>query len=146
MKFKDLYPYLTGLINVVDIDLNDIIETNYTRRIDETVISRYEDYDVTDVTASFDFDRQLPKTTIMIDCVLDEEKSYNSPFKVGDKVRILVLSYADGEPLYPIGTIGTIINIDDDGTYEIHSDEYSERGWWYNEGDFELVEEQNNEH
>lgn len=74
MKFKDLYPHLTGLINVVDIDLNDIIETNYTRRIDETVISRYENYDITDVTASFDFDRQLPKTTIMIDCVLDEDE------------------------------------------------------------------------
>lgn len=74
MKFKDLYPYLTGLINVVDIDLNDIIETNYTRRIDETVISRYENYDVTDVTASFDFDRQLPKTTIMLDYILDNDE------------------------------------------------------------------------
>lgn len=74
MKFKDLYPYLTGLINVVDIDLNDIIETNYTRRIDETVISRYENYDVTDVTALFDFDRQLPKTTIMLDYILDNDE------------------------------------------------------------------------
>lgn len=71
----------------------------------------------------------------------------NEPFKVGDKVRILVLNYVKKEPLYPIGTIGTIINIEDDGLYEIYSDEYPEHkyGWWYNEGDFELVKEESKE-
>lgn len=71
------------------------------------------------------------------------EKSSNPPFKVGDKVRILVLDYVDKDkPLYPIGTIGTIREIDENfKLYEIYSDEYSEHkyGWWYNEGDFELV-------
>ena len=72
------------------------------------------------------------------------EKSSKPPFKVGDKVRILVLDYVNEEPLYPIGTIGTIINIEDDGLYEIYSDEDTEHkyGWWYNEGDFEFVEEE----
>ena len=72
------------------------------------------------------------------------EKSSKPPFKVGDKVRILVLNYTNEEPLYPIGTIGTIIYIEDDGLYEIYSDEYPEHkyGWWYNEGDFELVKEE----
>ena len=75
------------------------------------------------------------------------EKSSKPPFKVGDKVRILVLNYVNEEPLYPIGTIGTIINIEDDGLYEIYSDEDTEHkyGWWYNEGDFELVEEKSKE-
>lgn len=71
------------------------------------------------------------------------------PFKIGDKVRILVLDYVIEEPLYPIGTIGTIRDIDENDNglfklYEIYSDEYPEHkyGWWYNEGDFELVEEE----
>lgn len=76
------------------------------------------------------------------------EKPSNPPFKVGDKVRILVLNYiGEDKPLYPIGTIGTIRGIDIDDNYkfyEIYSDEYPEHiyGWWYDEGDFELVEEE----
>lgn len=77
------------------------------------------------------------------------EKPSNPLFKVGDKVRILVLDYVLNDPLFPIGTIGTIIDIDENTEsgyklYEIYSDEYSEHkyGWWYNEGDFELVEEE----
>lgn len=97
-----------------------------------------------------EYDNKINKLTKRVEQLEKPSKSPLSPFKVGDKVRILVLDYVgEDEPLYPIGTIGTIREIDENDNglfklYEIYSDEYPEHkyGWWYNEGDFELVEEE----
>ena len=74
MKFKDLYPYLTDLIEIVDVDWNILVECDYICYIDEEDISRYEDYDITDITSCFDYNRRLPKIVLMLDYSIYEDE------------------------------------------------------------------------
>ena len=62
-------------------------------------------------------------------------------FKIGDKVRTLV-EIVNGYKLFPVGTIGTITNIDDgeELPYYVWAEDFKD--YWYYPGDaLELVEE-----
>lgn len=61
-------------------------------------------------------------------------------FKVGDKVRTIEDKDVNGTELFPIGTIGTIVEINDENEFFTYLVKANSDWWWYSRDMLEVVE------
>ena len=78
--------------------------------------------------------------SVAIEKIKMYEEQKKDEVKVGNRVRTIKDIDKDGHSLFPVGTIGVISKIDDNGVYPYRIDAYDDF-WWYSRDMFEVIKD-----